>query len=81
MHPFQEVQDLRASPARSFSIINPELGLRAMPGLPVIVLQAYEDMYAALFAAREGDSQMRNAIRLLYIGHPGIGPAAPFFFP
>lgn len=75
VQPFQEVV-LHSNASRSFKIINPETGLEAQPGVPIVVLEAYEDMYTALFAARDDSKRHEGSTCLFYIGYPGIGQAS-----
>lgn len=78
LQPFQEVDLLDADPPRKFNIVNPELGLRAPGNIPFLVLEAYEDMFTALFKTRDKYPAEAGDTCLFYIGHPGIG-VAPFF--
>lgn len=74
---FQEVV-LNAIPTRNYKILNPEVGLYAEQVNPFLVMDAYEDMYAALFAARDNNPRMAGRTCLFYIGQPGIGEATFF---
>lgn len=79
MQPFQEIA-LNADPLRKFKVINPELGLLVPPyGMPLLIMEAYEDMFTALFAARDKHPMFTGITYLFYIGHPGIGVVAVLF--
>lgn len=77
LQPFQEVA-FNGNPSLKFRIFHPSLRLQPEPGVPLVVFDAYEDMFAAHLKAQKATDEQYAPGRLFSIGHPGIGQARSF---
>lgn len=76
--PFLErtLEGSASSTPRTFRVFNPDLLAQLDTGIPILVLDAYEDMYGALKTANESNEGLNDSQRLFYVGQPGIGKAS-----